>query len=158
MQSGPQRAICGHLISHTLDNLKPNLARHTSIHACGGARLLRHSHTRADTHTHINDQATINDVETKSISSKYELKQKRLGINTHQSSIREDSLTWSLKQPLIPSNPFGATFLHRVQYSTKPQCCVSWHHLQLSDHLLQNLPWVEGEGVLGKTDLLVCMT
>lgn len=78
--------------------------------------------------------------------------------NTHESSITRDSLTWSFKQPLIPGNPPGASFLHEVQDSTEPKCRVSRDHFQLGHHLLQDLSRVEGERILGQTDLLVGMT
>ena len=65
--------------------------------------------------------------------------------------------TWSFKEPLISSHSLCPIIFLEVQDGPQPQSGVGGDHLELGDHLLQNLSRVEGKRLLGETDLLVGM-
>ena len=63
--------------------------------------------------------------------------------------------TWSFKEPLVSSHSLCPVVFLEVKYGPEPQSGVGGDHLELGDHLLQDLTRIEGKRLLSETDLLV---
>lgn len=73
------------------------------------------------------------------------------------SSHSHTQLTGSFKQPLVSSHSSSAVTFLEVQDGPEAQGSICRYDLELCDYLLQNLPGIEREGILGQTDLLISM-